>query len=189
MQIGIWGDSITYGECDSKGLGWVGRIRNSFPVDNYIGVYNRGISGDTTIGLLKRFEKEAESIRPNIIIFAIGINDSKFPIGSKENKVPFDDFKKNIQTLIDQAKKYTSNIFLLGLTKVDESLVNSPSDDNFTNKQIELYNSFLQNFAENENILWIDMFDVITNEDLYDGLHPNASGYEKMSRIIIDKIK
>jgi hypothetical protein len=27
MEIGIWGDSITYGESDIDGLGWVGRLR------------------------------------------------------------------------------------------------------------------------------------------------------------------
>ncbi len=29
MEIGIWGDSITYGAGDSEALGWVGRLRKS----------------------------------------------------------------------------------------------------------------------------------------------------------------
>ncbi len=71
MQISIWGDSITHGSCDEVGLGWVGRFRNSFPTGDYVGVYNRGVSGDTTEDLLKRFSIEADSIEPTKIVFAI----------------------------------------------------------------------------------------------------------------------
>jgi lysophospholipase L1-like esterase len=40
MTIGFWGDSITYGSCDSEGLGWVGRLRRSVSVEDYRQFYN-----------------------------------------------------------------------------------------------------------------------------------------------------
>ena len=95
MEIGIWGDSITYGASDTEALGWVGRLRKSLPQDGNVAVYNRGICGDTTEDLLKRFPIEAEAIQPNVIFFAIGINDSKYPADTEGNKVLLEDFKRN----------------------------------------------------------------------------------------------
>ena len=37
-----------------------------------------GVSGDTSDDLIKRFPIECQSRRPDIIIIAIGINDSRY---------------------------------------------------------------------------------------------------------------
>ena len=183
MEIGVWGDSITYGECDSEALGWVGRLRKAFPVEDYIGVYNRGICGDTSEDLVKRFAVEVNSIQPDTIIFAVGINDSKYPATKEGNKIPIEDFKKNIQTLVEEAKKYTDRIFIVGLTKVIETSIQSPS--RFSNNQIELYNNVLKELSEKNTLQFINMLQAIDiKTDLYDGLHPNAKGYDKMSNTI-----
>jgi acyl-CoA thioesterase-1 len=182
MEIAAWGDSITYGENDSEGLGWVGRLRKSFPVDDYVGVYNRGVCGDTSEGLLKRFSVEASSIETDKILFAIGINDSKFPEGQNINKVPLDTFKENLLKLIQQARKFTSDIYIVSATKVDESSLQSKS--RFLNTEILKYNEVLKETAQNENLKYIDVFNLLSPEDLYDGLHPNANGYEKLYILI-----
>ncbi len=183
MEIGAWGDSITYGACDSEALGWVGRILKSFSIDDDVSVYNRGICGDTTEDLLARFEVEAKSIKPNVIIFAIGINDSKYPVGSEENRVIPDKFKKNMQVLVERARMYTDKIFIIGSTKVDESAIES-TVSRFTNEQIKLYNNLLKECAKNESLSFVDVFNVLDKSDLCDGLHPNAQGYEKLAQSI-----
>jgi lysophospholipase L1-like esterase len=183
MEIGIWGDSIVYGQCDSEGLGWVGRLRKGFPTDDYAGLYNRGICGDTTEDLLKRFVVEAESIEPDTIILAIGINDSKYPVGREENNVSLEEFKKNMQTLLKQARVYSQKILIVGLTKVDESSIQSLS--RFTNEQIQIYNNFLKKFSRAEDLHFIEVFNSLDIQtDLYDGLHPNAQGYDKLAKVI-----
>ena len=78
MTIGFWGDSITYGAQDSEALGWVGRIRKLLSVDNYRELYNFGVCGDTSESLLERFQEEAIKVKPDIIMFAVGVNDSKY---------------------------------------------------------------------------------------------------------------
>lgn len=188
MKIGIWGDSITYGESDSEGLGWVGRLRKSFPSEDYVGVYNRGVCGDTSDALLKRFSVEADSIKPNKILFAIGINDSKYASGETINRVPIENFKKNMSLLVQQAKAYTENIYIVSATKVDE--VARPSVPRFVNKDIQIYNDFLKELSQNENLIFVNVFDILDPaKDLYDGLHPNASGYEKLYSVIAAKIR
>lgn len=188
MEIGIWGDSITYGECDEEALGWAGRLRKSYSVDEYVGVYNRGICGDTTEDLLKRFDVEYESIEPAIVVFAIGINDSKYPVGKVENLVPIEKFKENMKILVERAKIHTGKIYVIGCTAVDET----PRDSGtrFSNEQIQMYNDSLKEIAQSENLDFIEMFDVLdTGVDLHDGLHPNAQGYEKISKVVIDALK
>lgn len=188
MEIGIWGDSITYGECDSESLGWVGRFRKSYSVDDDAGVYNRGVCGDTTTDLIRRFAAEAESIQPNKIVFAIGINDSKYAAGESSNKVPLEQFKKNIQLLIQQAKFYTNDIYIVSATQVDDAA--RPSGTRFDNHDIQRYNEVLKEVSGMENLVFLNIFDVLNpSTDLYDGLHPNAAGYEKIYMTVASKLK
>lgn len=74
----IFGDSITQGFNDLTG-GWVQRLRESLTLDDF--VINLGVSGDTSDGLLARFEVELKPRlstegESNIILIAIGSNDS-----------------------------------------------------------------------------------------------------------------
>lgn len=188
MNIGIWGDSITYGEGDSEGLGWAGRVRKSLLVTDSC-VYNFGVCGDTTEDLLKRFVVEANSIHPDIVVFAIGINDSKIPANETTNKVPIEIYQKNIQELIASARNYTGKIYIVGSTKVNDTAIRD-SGTKFDNKTIQTYNKYLKEASSSENLVFIDMFDVLNiKNDLADGLHPNAQGYEKLYQALSGFLK
>jgi len=183
MEIVAWGDSITYGEGDSEGLGWVGRIRNELFDTGGHRVYNRGICGDTTKDVLNRFDVEIESLEPESVFFALGMNDCKFPNGGNEHKVSPEDFKKNIQELISKARRYTQKIVLVGITDVKSEDIQSASL--FTGKAIEMFDKVLQEIAIAENLPYVSMLDVLNiDTDLADGLHPNAQGYGKMHQVI-----
>ena len=180
MEIGIWGDSITYGAGDSEALGWVGRLRKLLEKNDDVSVYNFGICGDTTDDLLKRFPVEADAIKPNIVVFAIGINDSKYPVGETENLIPLEKYKQNMRELLKLAKGCADKIYIVGATKVDENLIRE-SGTRFMNEMIQSYNNFLKEFSESEGLIYVDVFDVLdVNTDLVDGLLPNAQGYGKL---------
>ena len=186
MDIGIWGDSITYGEWDSEALGWVGRLRKSMPDSE---VYNHGICSDTTTRLLKRFSTEAASRSLEMVVFAIGINDSRYPVGKTESETPMEEFRKNLSLLIAQARQYADNIKLVGTTRIDDALV-AAWDTPFFNKEIEKYNEALKEIATEENVPFIDVLDVLNPAtDLADGLHPNAQGYDKLFQTIAAHLK
>src|SRR6185437_1145430 len=191
MEIGIWGDSITYGESDTEALGWVGRLRKSYPIDEDIQVYNRGICGNTTEDLLGRFKVEADSLEPSTIVFAIGINDSKHPFGEQTNKVSLEKFKQNMQALLEQAKIHTQKIFIIGATQVDEEIVAQWKDSSrFYNGEIEKYNEVLKELAREQNLKYVDVFTLLDiKADLHDGLHPNAQGFEKLAQQVKSFIK
>ena len=74
-------------------------------------VYNMGISGDTSDDLLKRFSVECAAREPTVVIFAIGINDSRYIDDEDHSDVSLEQYEQNLQKLIDGARVYTSEIY------------------------------------------------------------------------------
>lgn len=190
MDIGVWGDSITYGSSDSEGLGWVGRLRKLHsPEKDEDVVYNRGICGDTSRGLLRRFTSELNSfVYPiDLVLIAIGMNDIVERDGTR-NEVPIEEFEDNTRKLITQAAESASSVVVIGITNVDESrttpLRSSSTGKVYKNEAIQAYNAVLKAVCEECGALFIDVFGTLLAEDLADGLHPNANGYEKLSSVI-----
>ncbi len=94
-RICIFGDSITKGHCDYEEGGWANRLKKYLEnKDSDNSVYNLGVDSDTTDNLLGRFDAEARTRDPEIIIFAIGINDSSYRESLKGSKINFKNFKK-----------------------------------------------------------------------------------------------
>lgn len=193
-NICIFGDSITWGAVDPIGGGWANRLRNYFEskgqrVDQDFDIYNLGVSSDNTEDLLKRFKIEAEARKPEIILIAIGINDSQIVISENKNRVSLDKFRENLESIIKEAQKI--KIIFIGLTRVDEAKTTPipwNTERKYLNFEIEKYDSILKEAAANGNLEYIGMDKVLTEKDLEDGIHPNVSGHEKMFEIIKGKL-
>ena len=184
MNIGVWGDSITHGSCDGEALGWVGRIRRALPADDYNHIYNFGICGDTSDDLINRFDVELAAIHPEKVIFAVGINDSKFPEGSDTHLVSLETYEQNLWQLIEKTRVHTDVITIVGATKVDNEW-RSARGSRFMNEEIAKFNEVMKKVADENNLDYIDVFETLDPAtDLADGLHPNAQGYDKMFEVI-----
>lgn len=185
QTICIFGDSITYGSVDPENGGWVTQLRHYFETNNYdISVYNQGIFDDNTDNLLIRFKVECVARKPQIIIFAIGINDSQY-IKTKNNPcISQEKFQNNLVELINQAKKFSNNIVFIGLTKVEEKkLMPIPwttEEKFYDNDNITRYNSIIEKVSIEYNLLFLNLLDLLEIIDLDDGLHPNSKGHRKM---------
>jgi len=184
-RICIFGDSIAWGAVDPKNGGWVAQLWRYFETNNDydIAIYNQGVSGDNTNDLLARFKVECEAREPQIIIFAIGINDSQY-VKTKDNpRVSLEKFQNNLVELINQAKKFSDKIIFVGLTKVEESkLMPIPWSDEekfYDNDNIVKYNAVIKKVCDENNFPFIDLLDLLEPNDLDDGLHPNSEGHKK----------
>ncbi len=194
--ITIFGDSITYGMWDKSNGGWAQRLRAKLESDNenYYTLYSLGIPGDTTTGVISRFENEMNArFSPyfkNIIIFAIGINDSIFGYG--QNAVSFDTFKAHLETLLSKAQRYTNNIIFLGLTRVDDDKIpqsyNLPFET-FINSEIDKYDDEIKAFCNEKKLMYIDVRNLLKKSDIDDGVHPNDFGHEKIAEVVKNKLK
>lgn len=184
MNIGVWGDSITHGSCDEDALGWVGRIRKALPTDDYNHIYNFGICGDTSADLMARFDAELQAIHPKKVIFAIGINDSKFPESSDTHLISLETYEQNLRNLIEKAKAHADEITIIGATCVDDEW-RSARGSHFMNEEIVKFNKLMKKVATETNVSYIDVFETLDPAtDLADGLHPNAKGYQKLFEVI-----
>ena len=182
MKICIFGDSIVWGKYNPKKGGWVDQLKNYFAKED-IGIYNLGIAGENTTKLLKRFEIEAKAREAEIIIFAIGINDTQFIHSGNDYRFSEDGFKINIRKLYEISKDITKKIVFIGITSVDESRTDPipwGPDKSYKNERIKKFNSIIENFCLENNIFFISTNNLLDKKDLYDGLHPNHNGHDKI---------
>ncbi|KKP67971.1 MAG: hypothetical protein UR66_C0009G0061 [Candidatus Moranbacteria bacterium GW2011_GWE1_35_17] len=183
--INIFGDSIAWGAFDKDG-GWVDRLKKDSMRDSsdYNIVYNLSIPNEVSDELLKRFQIENEARDPNVIIIAMGVNDSSYTKTKDRVWVPLNRFEENIEELIKISRRFTQDIIFVGLIKVDESKTkdNLPEgmDEYIDNQSVIIYNAKIKEICENNNLLFIEMLDLLNDDDLEDGLHPNSKGHEKM---------
>jgi len=194
--ICAFGDSITWGAFDTEKGGWVERLK-AYLLESDNDVYNLGVSGDKTPHILERFEIETktrvEEGEDVILVFAVGINDSYFIQSKKDFMTPPENFKRNIQEIIERAQKISSKIIFVGLTPVDE-LKTSPipwdTDKFFKNENIEKYNEIIRSACRENKVHFIEIFNNWIKSDyrdmLEDGLHPNSEGHKKIFETVKD---
>lgn len=181
--------SIAWGAHDLERGGWITRFRDYFEARNKdINVYDLSVSGDTTTDLLNRLEVEVKSREPNIVIFAIGINDAQSVSGVNSTRISVDEFKNNLKKIHSTAHKFANEIIFIGFTSVDESKTRPVSwniSASYTNENIKYFDTEIKKFCKENNARFISMDGVINIIDLDDGLHPNTEGHKKM----FDKIR
>lgn len=149
-----------------------------------IAVYDLGIDANISQDLVKRFNSEASARKPSVIIFAVGLNDSAY-LKSKDNPlVSLDQFKENLGELIKQAREYTTHIFFVGLAKGDDSktkpIPRSTTGKRYTKENVRIYNDAIKSFCKKKRVSFIEIFDLLKDEDFDDGLHPNLGGHQKI---------
>lgn len=181
----IFGDSITYGLHDKEMCGWVNRVRNKLEskTDNNF-IINLGIPGQKSTDIKNRFESELKS-RYNetdnfILIYAIGIKDAAI-LGKCPNHI--EQFEENIKNIINTTRKYTNNIYFIGLLSPDYK-----KRKEYTEENVYCVDETLKKICSKEKVEYIKMTDKIKEEFLIDGLHPNSEGHEIIANIILEKI-
>ena len=177
----IIGDSITYGVGDTEYFGWINRLKKIHPTDYY---FNLGIPGQNSNDIISRFDNEI-SARYNKednfrIIYAFGIKDALLLNNNKINK---EIFVNNLEKILTTTKKYTNNIYFLGLLPVDITI-----RKNYQESNILFIDGLIQDISQKENINYLKMKNVIELTDLSDGLHPNNIGHEKICQYIYKNI-
>ena len=194
MNILIFGTSITQGYDDTEKGGWVNRFfleygacPNRWETGNYHIIFNLGVSGDTTRGLLKRFELELQArvADENLIIFDIGGNDAVVNNETGECAIPMKEFTANYQTLLTTAKQY-GRVVCLGLTDSDYSKLDPMpwyAGHSIRSIDIERYDNEIQQLAEKADVLHIPLQGLFSEDldtYLYDGDHPSAAGHQRI---------
>ena len=120
MKILFQGDSLT--ECnrdktnpEDLGNGYVAvaskLLAERFPEKDLTFV-NRGVSGDRTWELLKRWQEDTIAVQPDIMTLMIGVNDT-WRRYDMNDPTSVEDYEANLRTLLDDVKANTSAKILM----------------------------------------------------------------------------
>ncbi|MFC4163213.1 SGNH/GDSL hydrolase family protein [Epilithonimonas zeae] len=197
----FFGDSITYGEYDGVFGGWVDILKR-YALQKYnegsneLILFNLGIGGETTEGLLNRIPHEMKarnSADGNIVFISYGANDLAVKDGNQ--MVNQSQFKVNIEIAIQDARLYSKDIYLISILPISENIDSkvSPTGKIRTNEDVVIYNQILKNIATENSLNYIDFHSAFLQDKEIllskDGVHPNEKGYGMMAEIAIPIIE
>lgn len=205
MNVVFFGDSITQGYWGIH-HGWVDRVRMHyskllFAKNEYNGIYNLGIDGDTAQDVAKRIKSELQArVRPKhtvmpVVVIQIGVNDQLDVTIELEEAVTA--YKTELQQIIENIRGMYSELVLVGYPSCDEIKTTPVSwgEYYYTNDKTKAHETAMAEVAELEDAKFIPVFDefkkhVDQGEDLLaDGLHPNDAGHELIYQIVMPKLQ
>jgi lysophospholipase L1-like esterase len=149
-------------------------------------MYNRGIGGDTTQGLLTRLEESVYGLKPKLVVLQMGTND--FPV----LRLSPEQSLKNLQLVVQQilTAQPTIQIVLVSVYPIHEPTLNFKRkvEDYRTNARLRMINAGLKEIA---GVHFVNVFDLLLDAQgqlnmnfSRDGLHLNAKGYEVIATAI-----
>jgi len=198
----FFGDSITYGEYDGVFGGWVDILKRYALQQFHEGngdeliLFNLGIGGETTEGLLKRIPHELNarnSADGNIIFLSHGANDLAVKEGVQI--VDPEKFKSNMSAAIACAKEFSNEIYLVSILPFSEKIdgVVVSSGKKRINEDVVVYNKILKDLAAEHSLGYIDFYAAFLEDKEIllsaDGVHPNEKGYGMMAEVAIPIIE
>lgn len=157
---------------------------------------NRGVSGDTTRGLLRRWREDALDIEPDILSLLIGVNDCFL---GGENHVAPDEYERNLKNMLSQSfdKNGKLKVFLMEpffLPTKDRY----KSEEDACRKEIGEYSAICRRIAESDGrIFFIPLQNVFDSAAkgrdcaywVWDSVHPTESGHALIAREWIKTFK
>lgn len=145
-------------------------------------IKNRGISGDTTIGVLNRLDDILQS-KPQKIFLLIGINDLIQSNTSVEQLIS--NYKKIIAKIQEKSPK--TQLFIQSLLPVNKTKYKVAVDNN----KIMQVNLHLKTLATQFSLTYIDLFSQLADTQnqldsryTLDGLHLNGQAYSVWKKSI-----
>ena len=164
---------------------WTTISPSFFDNKNYV---NRGISGQTTPQMLIRFRQDVINLNPFAVVILAGINDIAQNTGPSTIQM----IKNNIISMIELANSNKIHVILCSVLPAEKF----PWFPEISPAQKVVYlNKELREYADKNNILYVDYFSLMVNETMgmkkeltNDGVHPNKKGYLIMEKTLLKAI-
>lgn len=164
-------------------------------------IVNRGIGGDTTTYLKERFFVDVIQLKPKYCVMGIGINDSIDLEGDywkrlepKSYNDVLDLAKNNILDIVKTVIKTDIDLIITSILPIDIPI--SLNEENRL-KYINDMNICFKQISNEYNLIFVDYYSELLDKETkrikkgttYDGLHPNALGYEIMTNVLIKSLQ
>ena len=167
-------------------------ITDFYVLDDYyadlpLAVYNRGISGDTTEGVLKRLDVSVIDLKPSKVVLMIGTNDVNLKRENEDILYTYRQIVNKIRIELPDTELYCMSIIPQGKGLEDYSTV----DVDLSTEKILYLNAEIEKITEEKGAVYIDLFSHIADENNYligeysdDALHLNAAGFEVWTALL-----
>lgn len=158
-------------------------------VFNEYNVCNRGIGGDTTVGVLNRMNESIYDLNPGKLFLMIGTNDIELDDRSSEKIVV------NIRGICEKSldKIPDLEVYIVSLYPVSEQndlKIDRNTVGKRTNKQIDEINIMLKELSKELEATYIDINSILKDDNnnlkieyTREGLHISPYGYELIEKV------
>ena len=198
----FYGDSITDAGRDKEngqdlGKGYAAKIAALYSVlfpNQHIRFFNRGVSGNVSADLLKRYEKDLLALKPQYVFILIGINDT-WHGWAEGNPIPAEVTRSHVRELIQRIRNDLegTRVRVLQPWLLDSDPAKISWHEDFDRKG-KLLADLGQEYAD----LWIDIpaafqkdmerGDAVQEKICPDGVHPSDYGHGLMALEILKRI-
>ena len=140
-----------------------------------VAVENKGVNGDSTSGMVERFQRSVVPEKPNYVAIMGGLNDLF-------TRIPVDDVYKNIIQLTQLTKEAGAEPIMLSTTPV----AGSPP----FNATIKELNDRVAEYCAANGVRFIDLYSEFLSEGVLaaeysnDGVHISDKGYGKIIQVL-----
>lgn len=136
-----------------------------------VAIENKGLDGDSTFGMVDRFQRSVAVEKPDYVVIMGGLNDLF-------TRIPVDDVYANLIKLTKMTKEIGAVPIVLSTTPV----AGSPD----FNLQIKELNDRVQVYCEESDLFFFDLYSELVEEGVLaveysnDGVHISDRGYAKI---------
>jgi len=176
-RVVFMGNSITEG--------WAGQDPDFFTENNYLG---RGISGQTTPQMLLRFRPDVIDLKPAAVVILAGTND----IAGNTGPMTVEQIAGNIYSMAELAQAHHIKVVISSVLPVYKYPWKPEVEPV---EKIAQLNSMLKNYADKNNMVYLDYFPATVNEQqgfkkeyTEDGVHPTLAGYKVLEPLVKEAI-
>ena len=129
-------------------------------------VYNSGFPGDTTLELLKRFDRDVANHFPDAVVLLVGSNDMFYP----GHMLDIAAYQKNLNALLDRINNINAEAVLLTAPRFIKNLLiaNFPETINHPkslDERLDMLNAVIRETAAERYIPLVDTYSLITPVD------------------------
>ncbi|MCM1078333.1 MAG: SGNH/GDSL hydrolase family protein [Bacteroidales bacterium] len=151
--------------------------------------FNRGISGNALQDLKERWEKDALSLRPDVVTILVGTNDVSLYL---EGKAPLDFscWEADYRELLSRLREKNPDVQLILCTPFVAKAGKTGTAEDYARRKalVGQCAQTVRKIASDSGALLLDyeeMFDSLTRKNpsywVWDGIHPTAAGHQRMA--------
>ena len=152
-------------------------------------ILNRGIGGDITTHMLRRFEADVIQLRPRNVVILAGTNDVARMLGKSSDEQIVDTVTTAMGSMMDSARAAGIQVFVCSILPTNGDTKNHEGKALL----IPRINVKLKAACAVKGCHYVDYAAHLADADgalrkdlARDGLHPHYAGYEIMARLVME---